>query len=354
MDPERNLLYCPACNSKYDVSGVASGKRFVCKTCSILVQIPPELGKEPFFKVSESKEVLKPELILDETAGRPAAGENLRFSFTKMAATENDYILLDCYRGQIPDPSKLAQVACHRRRGIGSDGVLLFGPSQKADFRMRMFNPDGSEAEMCGNGIRCLARYARDHGYAAKPEFTIETGAGVKSVSILDRGGALYVRVDMGTVKVEAPKGKTVRIEAAGRAFEGVPVSVGNPHFVVFAPDTNAVELEKYGPAIEHHQFFPNRTNVEFVQVLNPEEVIQRTHERGAGETNGCGTGATAVCGAGVSLGLTKPKIVLHLKGGDLEVEIGAGGRASLTGPAVEVFSGSWPSGASGTGSGQV
>ncbi len=337
MEPRKNLVYCRSCNSKYDVSGVPQGRKFACKSCGIVVEIPKAAESGPFFKASGAAEILKPELD-------PGGADVAAFEFTKMAATENDYVLVDCMERALDRPSETAQVACNRRRGIGSDGLLLLLPSRAADVAMRMFNPDGSEAEMCGNGIRCLACCAFDRGYARKGEFRIETRAGIKNVRISSDRGIRTVRVDMGVPATGAPKGSTVRVETGGRAFDGVPVSVGNPHFVIFTEGVDSFDLAKWGPAIENHPRFPGRTNVEFVQVLNRSEVLQRTHERGVGETHGCGTGATAVCAAGLSLGITSASLRLHLKGGDLEVEIDESGRAFLTGPAVEVFSGSWPS----------
>lgn len=344
MEPERRIIYCVSCNSKYDVSGVAAGRRFVCKSCSGPVEIPGRVGTGPFFRISESREILKPELDLDGPEASKGETQAAAFEFTKMVATENDYVLVDCMTRKLSRPSGTAQVICNRRRGIGADGLLLLLPSTRADVQMRMFNPDGSEAEMCGNGIRCLARYAHEHGCTGRAGFAVETRAGVKGVEISLEAGVTAVRVDMGVPELCAPRGETVRIEAAGEAFSGVPVSVGNPHFVIFSENVDSLDLSIRGPAIENHPRFPNRTNVEFVEVLNASEVLQRTHERGAGETFGCGTGAVAVCAAGLSLGLTRPALTLHLRGGDLRVDIDGAGRAFLTGPAVEVFSGSWPS----------
>jgi diaminopimelate epimerase len=349
---DRRLLYCATCNAKYDVSGVRSGNRFICRSCRTVIRIPDHLGLEAFFKGGESREVLKPQLILDEARGEGPGEAERSFEFTKMVATENDYVLVDCMLEELADPQGLAKVLCNRRRGVGSDGLLLFLPSSRADFRMRMFNPDGSEAEMCGNGIRCLARFAFDHEYTRKSRFVVETGGGLKNIELRtdEEGIVRAVRVDMGRAEVEKVPGGAVDLKAAGRTFRGVPVSVGNPHFVIFTEDVDAVPLNDWGPAIENHTRFPNRTNVEFVRRLSSEEVVQRTHERGVGETLGCGTGATAVCAAGRSLGLLDARTTVHLRGGDLVVEIDAGGSAFLTGPAVEVFSGTWTPGGLKTG----
>jgi diaminopimelate epimerase len=347
MSPERTILYCQTCNTKYNVAGVAAEQRFLCKSCRCVIRIPAAIAQEPFFKLSESRELLKPELLLTEDPNVIHDDLEHAFEFTKMAATENDYILVDCFREEVQDPSSLAKVICHRRRGIGADGVLLFRPSEDANFQMAMFNPDGSEAEMCGNGIRCLARYAFDHEYTTDTEFTVETKAGLRHLTLaLENGVVRSVRVDMGVAEVRNGPGFLLPLVAKGRTFEGVEVSVGNPHFVVFIDeDVDDVPLLDFGPALERHPHFPDRSNVEFVKILSPHEVVQRTYERGVGETLGCGTGATAVAAAGLALGLTKETVTLHLKGGDLEVEITPQGQAFLTGPAIEVFSGSWTPG---------
>lgn len=347
MSDERSILYCPHCNAKYDVTDATAGRRFLCRSCRCTVTLPAHLGRPPFFRLSESRELLKPELLLDEDPNETHDDFDHAFEFTKMVATENDYVLVDAFREDVRDPSVLAQVVCHRRRGVGADGLLLFQPTTEADFEMVMFNPDGSEAEMCGNGIRCLARYAYDHEYTTETAFTVRTRAGVRDIRLTVESGAVQaLRVDMGRPVLLHPAGPRVAVEAAGRTFEGVEVSVGNPHFVVFHPEpVDDLPLEEWGPALEAHPRFPSRTNVEFVQVLAPGEAVQRTHERGAGETHGCGTGATAVAAAGRALGLTGTALTLHLRGGDLRVDLDDDGRAFLTGPAVEVFSGTWTPG---------
>jgi diaminopimelate epimerase len=343
MNQERRLLYCPTCNAKYDVSGVTTRGRFICKSCRAIVRVPDVLDSVPFFKQSDSIEILKPELVLADATSMVSQDIVPSIEFTKLVATENDYVLLDTFREEIVEPGGIAKMMCHRKRGVGADGVLLFIPTTEADFEMRMFNPDGSEAEMCGNGIRCLARYAYDHEYTQKTRLTIKTKAGIKDIELFkDHGIVNSIKVDMGVVEVLTEKGSFDVIEAAGRSFEGIRVSVGNPHFVIFTSDVDSISLADWGPAIENHELFPQRTNVEFVEVRSPESIVQRTHERGAGETNGCGTGATAVCAAGLFAGKTGSRVNIHLKGGDLQVELDDGSRAFLTGPAVEVFSGTW------------
>jgi diaminopimelate epimerase len=218
--------------------------------------------------------------------------------------------------------------------------------------RMRMFNSDGSESEMCGNGVRCVAKYAYDHGLVAKKEITAETGAGVLTLQLHTNSGNLVdkVRVNMGVprlTRAEIPmQGNGLErvvaepLNIMHTAFSITCVSMGNPHCVIFVDDVERFQVDKYGPLIENHDIFPRRTNVEFVQVISPGEVRQRTWERGAGETLACGTGASAVCVAGALNGLTEKKILNHLSGGDLELEWAEDGNVYMTGPAVEVFSG--------------
>lgn len=272
--------------------------------------------------------------------------------FTKMQGAGNDYVYVNCFEERVENPGELAVKVSNRNFGIGSDGLILILPTDKADVRMRMFNSDGSESEMCGNGIRCVAKYAYDHGLVAKKEITAETGAGILTLQLFtDSGNRVEkVRVNMGAprlARAEIP----ILYEGAGHVvaeplnilhttFKITCVSMGNPHCVIFVDDVENLQLEKYGPLIENHEIFPRRTNVEFVHVISPAEVRQRTWERGAGETLACGTGASAVCVAGVLNGLTGKKILNHLSGGDLELEWAEDGNVYMTGPAVEVFSG--------------
>ncbi len=275
--------------------------------------------------------------------------------FTKMHGAGNDYVYVNCFQEQLDcDIRELAIKVSDRRMGIGGDGLILILPSEVADARMRMFNLDGSESNMCGNGIRCLAKYVYDHGIARKPNLKIETGAGILSLELSIEGGLVQqVRVDMGEPILQAEKIPTtipgpsvVRHLFAidGHHLYATCVSMGNPHCVIFVPKATDELVLGIGPKIEKDPRFPQRTNVEFVEVIGPNEVRQRTWERGSGETWACGTGASAVCVAGVLNGVTERKIVNHLLGGDLILEWDeASNHVFMTGPAVEVFSGEWP-----------
>ena len=273
--------------------------------------------------------------------------------FTKMHGAGNDYVYVNCFEEAVADPAAVAIKVSNRNFGIGSDGLILIMPSAKADVRMRMFNSDGSESEMCGNGIRCVAKYAFDHGIVTKKEISAETGAGILTLQLLTGadGKVDRVRVNMGKprlTKAEIPMlgepadAQTVNqpLNIMHTVFHITTVSMGNPHCVIFINDVENYQVEKYGPLIENHDIFPRRTNVEFVQIISPTEVRQRTWERGAGETLACGTGASAVCVAGVLNGLTENRILNHLSGGDLELEWAEDGNLYMTGPAAEVFSG--------------
>lgn len=274
--------------------------------------------------------------------------------FTKMHGAGNDYVYINGFEEQPADPGELARRVSNRNFGVGSDGLILILPSQRADLRMRMFNADGSEAEMCGNGIRCVAKYAYDHGLVDQREIRVETGAGILTLQLFPGvdGKISRVRVNMGlpalkrgeipmTGPADEPA-QNLTIEVGDKVFDATCVSMGNPHCVIFVDDVSEFPLEHYGPLIEHHPWFPNRINVEFVQVVSPTEVIQRTWERGAGETLACGTGASAVTVAGVLTGRTERKILNHLRGGDLELEWNREGSVFKTGPAVEVFTGNF------------
>ncbi|HEY6873640.1 MAG TPA: diaminopimelate epimerase [Geobacteraceae bacterium] len=272
--------------------------------------------------------------------------------FTKMHGAGNDYVYVNCFAERVDNPEQVAIQVSNRNFGIGSDGLILIMPSDKADVRMRMFNADGSESEMCGNGIRCVAKYAYDHGIVAKKEITAETGAGILTLQLFanDRNKVDKVRVNMGRprlTRAEIPMlgepGAQVVDEPLNilhTTFRITCASMGNPHCVIFVEDVANFQVEKYGPLIENHELFPRRTNVEFVEIVSPTEVRQRTWERGAGETLACGTGASAVCVAGALNGVTEKRILNHLSGGDLELEWADDGHLYMTGPAVEVFSG--------------
>lgn len=276
--------------------------------------------------------------------------------FTKMQGAGNDYVYINCFDEQFPaDPAEIARKMSDRHFGIGGDGVIYICPSnQGADAWMRMFNADGSESEMCGNGLRCVAKYVHDHGINTVPQLRLQTGAGILTVDLeVTDGKAQRVRVNMGQPIVEAAKIPTLlpgsppvnaTLEVAGRTFEVTSVSMGNPHCVVFVPEANDELVLGIGPKIEHSPMFPRRVNVEFVEVISRTEVRQRTWERGSGETLACGTGASAVCVAGVLTGKTDRKITIHLLGGDLELFWNEADNCIYkTGPAVEVFSGVWP-----------
>lgn len=264
--------------------------------------------------------------------------------FTKMHALGNDFIVIDARALKIASPGKFARKACERRFGIGADQMLLLGESNKADFSMRIFNADGSEVEMCGNGIRALARYIWDRKLAAKGVLEIDTPAGIIRPV---RKGSL-VRVDMGEPVLEARKipvnldGRVIGypIKAGDRIFEMTCVSMGNPHAVIFMEDVAGFPVSQYGPVIENNPLFPNRANVEFIEVVSKGELQMRVWERGAGETPACGTGACAAAVAASLKGLADRSVVVHLAGGDLEIEWAENNRIYMTGPATEVFEG--------------
>ncbi|MCU0703909.1 MAG: diaminopimelate epimerase [Fimbriiglobus sp.] len=274
--------------------------------------------------------------------------------FTKMHGLGNDYVYVDCVNGPpVADPAAVAVKVSDRHFGIGGDGLILICPSEVADARMRMFNADGSESEMCGNGLRCVAKFVHDHGIARKPTLKLETGRGVLTVDLeVKNGKAERVRVNMGTpilksadIPTTLPGDPPVDTEfsAGGQSYRGTCVSMGNPHVTIYTADVKAVPLEAVGPGIEHAAVFPRRINAHFVQVHSPTEVTMRTWERGSGITLACGTGACAVCVAGVLTGRTGRKLLAHLPGGDLELEWSeADGCVYMTGPATEVFTGEW------------
>lgn len=272
--------------------------------------------------------------------------------FTKMQGAGNDYVYVNCFDEALEDPAAVAVKVSNRNFGIGSDGLILILPSEVADVKMRMFNSDGSESEMCGNGIRCVAKYAYDRGIVAKKEISAETGAGILTLQLVTGADnkVAKVRVNMGPPRLTRkeipmlgnPDQKVVGepLNILHSTFQITCASMGNPHCVIFVEDVDKFEVEKYGPLIENHELFPRRTNVEFVQIISRTEVRQRTWERGAGETLACGTGSSAVTAACVLNGLTEKSILNHLTGGDLEMEWGEDGNIYMTGPAVEVFTG--------------
>ncbi|MGZ0169849.1 MAG: diaminopimelate epimerase [Planctomycetales bacterium] len=274
--------------------------------------------------------------------------------FTKMHGAGNDYVYVNCFEQvELGDVPALAKAISDRHFGVGGDGLVLIVPSERADARMVMYNADGSEAEMCGNAVRCVAKFVYDHGIAVKEELTIETGRGVLALqcSVTD-GKVDQVRVNMAepilasseipTTLVGDPPVK-VPLEVAGRTLEVTCVSMGNPHAVTFVDEVNDDWVLNIGPQVEVHEAFPRKINAEFIQVVSRSEVIMRVWERGSGETLACGTGACASVVAGVLAGLLDRKVLVRLTGGDLEIEWAESGEVYMTGPATEVFSGEWP-----------
>jgi diaminopimelate epimerase len=275
--------------------------------------------------------------------------------FTKMQGAGNDYVYIDCFRNRLPpDPAGLSRAISDRHFGIGSDGLILICPSERADARMRMFNADGSEAEMCGNGIRCVAKYLYDHDLVRKPVLQIETGRGILDLGLeVEAGLVAAVRVDMGEPILEAARIPTtlagnpphdVSLSVGGQTLGVTCISMGNPHCIAFVKALDDDLVKGIGFLIEHHPAFPRRTNAEFVQVASPGEVTVRVWERGSGETLACGTGACAVAVAGALTGRTERRLVAHLPGGDLRLHWSEkDNHVYMTGPATEVFSGDWP-----------
>ncbi len=274
--------------------------------------------------------------------------------FTKMHGAGNDYVYVNAFEERLPaDLPRLAIAVSDRHKGVGSDGLILIGPSSVADARMQMFNADGSEAEMCGNGVRCVAKYVYDHGIVKKDTLRIETARGILELRLALLGGKVAtVRVNMGPPILKSAEIPTklpgdppvqVPLDVAGRELKVTCVSVGNPHCVTFVDEITDDLVLRVGPEIERHPAFPKRVNAEFIQVVSPTETIMRVWERGSGETQACGTGACAAAVAGVLAGLTERRILTHLSGGDLELEWSEAGDVFMTGPAAEVFEGVWP-----------
>jgi diaminopimelate epimerase len=273
--------------------------------------------------------------------------------FTKMQGAGNDYVYVDCFQEPLPkDPAALARRVADRHFGIGGDGLILIRPSAVADARMQMFNADGSEAEMCGNGVRCVAKYVYDHHICRKKTLTIETGRGVLTLDLELAGETVHrVRVDMGEPILEAPRIPTTlpgspvvnaELPLDGCTLRVTCVSLGNPHCVTYVDRLSDDWVLGMGPRVENDVHFPRRVNAEFVEVISPGEIRMRVWERGCGETLACGTGACAVCVAGVLAGRTQRKILAHLPGGDLELQWGDDNHVYMTGRAVEVFAGQW------------
>ncbi len=288
----------------------------------------------------------------------------MKLEFTKMEGCGNDYVYVDCVKEKLPsvDKSALARRLSDRHFGIGGDGLIFVNPSKTADFEMEMYNADGSRGEMCGNGIRCVAKLVYDRGYVSSESFTIESMGAVKYITVTEENGRVKeVTVDMGvpileakdipvSLKGAADKVLNVPIKAGNITAEFTGVSMGNPHAVIFMDSLEGYDgslqdmpLEAIGPSFENHVFFPARVNTEFVEVVDREHVNMRVWERGTGETLACGTGCCATCVAGVLTGKTDRNVTVHVRGGDLKIRWNASDdHVYMTGPAVTVFSGSF------------
>ncbi len=271
--------------------------------------------------------------------------------FTKMHGAGNDYVYINCFKEEVSNPELLSIQVSDRHKGIGSDGLVLIMPSEKADFRMRMFNSDGSEAQMCGNASRCVGKYVYDNGLTTKTEITLETKAGIKSLQLFPKDGKIQkARVNMGEPILEPQKipvdlnserivGQTIDFDP--EIYDITCVSMGNPHTIIFTNNIDTLALDKIGKKIEHFRLFPERTNTEFVEIISPNHVKVRVWERGAGETQACGTGACAVLVAGVLNGVMERDSVISLPGGDLQIEWALSNNCVyMTGEAVTVFEG--------------
>lgn len=275
--------------------------------------------------------------------------------FTKMQGCGNDYVYVNCFSEKVKDPSSLAVKIADRHYGVGGDGLILIEPSDKADAYMHMFNLDGSEGNMCGNGIRCVAKFIYDHGIidSDRDEAVIDTKSGLKKIKLYtDKGKMTHATVDMGIAKLtsELPEDITVH----GMHLHFIGIDVGNPHAVYFLSDNPELNVSLvsdldfllYGHDFETHERFPEKVNSEFIRIISPTEIDFRVWERGSGETLACGTGATAAVAAGCMAGKLEAntEVTVHLIGGDLKIKYeSATGRCFMTGPAVEVFSGDFP-----------
>lgn len=272
--------------------------------------------------------------------------------FTKMHGIGNDYIYVNCFEETVNDPEKVSVILSDRHKGIGSDGLVLIMPSDKADFRMRIFNADGSEAMMCGNATRCIGKYVYDNGLTDKTDVTLETNSGIKYLKLFVSDGKVEsVTVDMGKailVPREIPVNSELErfigqpLEIDGKEWCVTCVSMGNPHAVVFTEGIDDMELEKLGPKFENHSLFPNRINTEFIEVIDSRTLRMRVWERGSGETFACGTGTCAAVVAACLNGICRQdeEILVHLRGGDLRITYRSDGTVMMTGPAARVFDG--------------
>lgn len=272
--------------------------------------------------------------------------------FTKMHGIGNDYIYVNCFEEKVENPEAVSIYVSDRHKGIGSDGLVLIMPSDKADFRMRIFNADGSEAMMCGNATRCIGKYVYDKGLTDKTEITLETNSGIKYLTLFPENGKVeYVEVDMGKavivpkeipVMAEGESFISVPVEVGGKEYKITCVSMGNPHAVVYLDNISDLELEKMGPLFENHKLFPDRINTEFIEVLDSRTLNMRVWERGSGETFACGTGACASVVASVLNGYCRrdEEITVHLRGGDLKITYCGDGTVIMKGPAALICDG--------------
>ena len=271
--------------------------------------------------------------------------------FTKMHGCGNDYVYVNCFEETVENPADVARFVSDRHYGIGSDGLILICPSEIADFRMAMYNLDGSEGKMCGNGVRCIAKYVYDHHLTDKTQISLETLGGIKYLDLNIKDGKVEtVKVDMGEpilkpeeIPVKLSKDVIIDepVEVDGKIWNMTCISMGNPHAVVFVDDTKSLDLEAMGPSFENHAIFPEQVNTEFVHVIDRKTVDMRVWERGSGETFACGTGACATAFACILNGKTDDQVLVHLVGGDLLIEYDRDtNHIFMTGPATEVFSG--------------
>lgn len=260
--------------------------------------------------------------------------------FTKMQGIGNDYVYVNCFEEQVENPGRISEFISNRHFGIGSDGLILICPSDKADCRMRMFNEDGSEGSMCGNGVRCVGKYVYDHGIVDKTRISVETLGGIKYLELhVEDGKVASVKVDMGVPELTSRLPEDITVD--GQAYQFTGISVGNPHAVYFQEGIDSLDLEKIGPFFENHERFPDRVNSEFIEVLDRTHLKMRVWERGSGETQACGTGATASAVAAIMLGLAEDTVEVQLRGGSLTIHWDReSGHVYMTGPAVEVYSG--------------
>lgn len=271
--------------------------------------------------------------------------------FTKMHGLGNDYVYVNCFEEKIDNPPAVARFVSDRHFGIGSDGLIMINPSKTADFEMEMYNADGSRGEMCGNGIRCVAKYVYDYGLTDKTQISVETLGGIKYLDLtVEDGKVSQVKVDMGKPELEADMIPIISereqvidepIEVDGKEYHMTGVSMGNPHAVIYVDDVKGLDLEKIGPKFENHERFPKRINTEFVHCIDRQTVEMRVWERGSGETLACGTGACAVAVSSILNNLTDTRVTVKLLGGDLQIEWDREkDRVFMTGPATVVFDG--------------